>query len=57
MLKQPLPQQNAFVLDKGHHAVLKQTYIDGVARHAERLPKLPKIAYPRGVNSFVIQAD
>ena len=57
VLKQPIPQQNAFVIEKEHHAVLKQTYIDGVARHAERLPKVPKVAYPKGVNSFVIQAD
>lgn len=57
MLKQPLPQQNAFVLDKEHHAVLKQTYIDGVTRYAERLPKVPKIPYPKGVNSFAVKAD
>lgn len=56
VLKQPLPQQNAYVLERDHHVVLKQTYIDGVARHGERLPKVPGVAYPRSVNSFVIAA-
>jgi len=56
VLKQPLPQQNAYVLDKDHHLLLKHTYIDGVARYGERLPRLPRVAYPRGVNSFVIQS-
>jgi hypothetical protein len=56
VLKQPLPQQNAFVLDKGHHMVLKCTYIDGVARWNECLPRLPGVAYPKDVNSFKLQS-
>lgn len=52
VIKQPLPQQNAYVLDRDHHLVLKHTYLDGVARYSECLPKLPKIAYPRMVNTF-----
>jgi hypothetical protein len=46
------PQMNAFILDREHHILLKQTYIDGVARHREQLPKAPKTAYPRSVNTF-----
>jgi len=49
---QPIPQQNAFIVDKDHHSRLKKTYIDGVARHSEKLPKEPRIAYPRKVVSF-----
>lgn len=55
--KQPIQQQNAYVLDRDHHIALKRTYIDGVARHQERLPRIPKVAYPREVNSFVVQAE
>lgn len=57
VLKQPLPQQNAYVLDKEHHLVLKNTYIDGVARHGEQLPRIPKIAYPLAVNTFVCKSS
>ncbi len=56
VLKQPFPQQNAYVLDRDHHIVLKHTYIDGVARHGERLPRVSNAAYPRSVNSFAIQS-
>jgi len=52
--KQFQPQMNAFILDKDHHNFLKQTYIDGVARHREQLPKAPKTAYPRAVNTFQV---
>jgi hypothetical protein len=54
MVKQLKPQMNAFILDRDHHLALKRTYIDGVARHAENLPKVPKIAYPQSVNTFWI---
>lgn len=54
VIKQPKPQQNAFVTDKEHHKFLKQTYIDGVARHKERLPKISSIAYPMKVFSVSI---
>jgi hypothetical protein len=57
VLKQPLPQQNAYVLDRDHHIALKHTYIDGVARHEERLPRVLKIAYPRGVKSFTVPSE
>ncbi len=56
VLKQPLPQQNAYVLDRDHHMVLKRTYIDGVARWSERLPRVPGVAYPKDVNSFKLQS-
>jgi hypothetical protein len=52
LLNQPLPQQNAFVVDKEHHQQFKRTYIDGVARHAERLPKVSSIPYPLKVVSI-----
>ena len=41
--------QNAFVVDRDHHALLKEVYINGVARHAESLPKVANVAYPKGV--------
>lgn len=50
--KQPQPQQNAFAVDRDHHLALKQTYIDGVARFSERLPKVSGIPYPKHVYSF-----
>lgn len=46
---------NAFVTDKAHHLLLKRTYIDGVARHSEHLPKVAGIAYPHRVTTFTIQ--
>jgi hypothetical protein len=52
LINQPLPQQNAFVVDKEHHQQFKQTYIDSVARHAERLPKVSSIPYPLKVVSI-----
>jgi hypothetical protein len=52
VLKQPQPQQNAYVLDRDHHFALKQAFIDGVARFAERLPRLSTVAYPLHVDSF-----
>ena len=56
VLKQPLPQQNAYVLDRDHHMKLKRTYIDGVARWGERLPRVQGVAYPRDVYSFKLQS-
>ena len=46
---------NAFITDKVHHLLLKRTYIDGVARHSEHLPKVAGIAYPNRVTTFTIQ--
>lgn len=57
IVKQPQPQQNAYVLDKGHHLALKQAYIDGVSRFGERLPRLSTIAYPLQVDSFSCQSE
>lgn len=51
---QKSPQQNAFVTDSGHHKLLKQTYIDGVARYHEKLPKISGIPYPLNVESICI---
>jgi hypothetical protein len=57
VVNQPQPQQNAYVLDKDHHLVLKQNFIDGVARFNERLPRLPTVAYPLQVDSFSCRSD
>lgn len=46
---------NAFVVDREHHALLIHTYINGVARYTETLPKRQGDVYPNGVNSFVIE--
>ena len=43
---QPIPQMDAYVLDKAHHLNLSATYIDGVTRHTEKLTKKSEIAYP-----------
>jgi hypothetical protein len=52
LVAQRIPQQNAFITDKDHHELLKQTFINGVARHIEKLPKVSGIAYPLKVVSF-----
>lgn len=54
LINQRKPQQNAFVTDKNHHLRFKQTFIDGVARYSEKLPKVTGIAYPLGVFSIKI---
>lgn len=46
--------RNAFVVDKNHHALLKEVYINGVARHSEKLPKVANVAYPKGVTPVEI---
>ena len=48
------PKQNAFVTERDHHVQLKKTYIDGVARFRERLPRVAGIPYPIDVNTMVI---
>ncbi len=48
-------QLNAYVVDRRHHKQLKQTYIDGVALYAERLPRISGIAYPIDVNSIELR--
>lgn len=56
VIKQAQPQLNAYILDRDHHMALKQTYIDGVARHNEHLPKVQSIAYPKSVNTFHLRS-
>lgn len=46
---QPIPQMDAYIVDKRHHENLCLTYIEGVARHAEKLYKHQAIAYPLNV--------
>jgi hypothetical protein len=41
--------QNAFVVDKNHHEILKEIYIKGVARFHERLPRRVSIPYAKNV--------
>lgn len=53
-IDQRAPQLNAFVSDRSHHEFLKRVYIDGVARHAERLPKTSGIPYPIRVTSICL---
>lgn len=57
VVNQKQPMQNAFIVDKDHHAILKEVYINGVARHSERLPKISNIAYPRSVSSIEVRGD
>lgn len=45
---------NAFVLDRAHHKELKQTYIKGVALHADHLQRIAGIEYPLNVKTFVV---
>jgi hypothetical protein len=52
---QKQPMQNAFVVDKDHHAILKDVYINGVARYSEKLPRLSTVAYPKGVTSIELK--
>jgi hypothetical protein len=47
---------NAFVLDETHHREQKATYIDGVARHDEGLPKTPGVRYPKAVDTFTVKS-
>ena len=54
LVGQSVPQQNAFVTDRKHHGELKQTFIEGVARFSESLPKVNGIAYPINVDCICI---
>lgn len=54
---QSVPQMDAYIVDKEHHKNLCMTYIDGVARHAEKIPKRQGIAYPIGVFSHRISIN
>ena len=51
-----LPQQNAFVVDAGHHVILKRTYIEGVAHHGTQQQKWPGIPAPVDVITFTVSA-
>jgi len=55
-VSQKQPMQNAFVVDKDHHAILKEMYINGVARFSEKLPKKTNTPYPKYVSTFVVNA-
>jgi hypothetical protein len=46
---QPIPQMDAYIVDKRHHENLCITYIAGVGRYAEKLHKRHDIAYPLNV--------
>lgn len=54
--KKKQPIHNAFVVDKKHHELIKEIYINGVARHAESLPKSARAAYPKDVYSIELQS-
>ena len=47
--RQAKSMQNAFVVDKPHHEILKEIYIKGVARFHERLPRRLSIPYAKDV--------
>jgi len=49
-----VPQIQGYVVQEKTHNNHKATYIDGVARHAERLPRLSHIAYPRCVSTIKV---
>lgn len=55
VVSQKQPMQNAFVVDKDHHAILKDVYINGVARYSEKLPRLSTVAYPKGVTAIELK--
>ncbi len=56
VVRQKQPMQNAFVVDKDHHALLKEVYVNGVARYAEKLPKISAAAYPNRVTTIELKA-
>jgi len=47
-------QHNAFVVDRDHHSGLKETFINGVSRFSEKLPKKKGVLYPVDVKSFCL---
>ncbi len=55
MLDQPLPQQNASVVSREHHERLKLTYVDGVARHKEKLILKPGIPTAKDVQTIELR--
>ena len=54
---QSVPQMDAYIVDKEHHKNLCMTYIDGVARHREKIPKRQGIAYPIEVFSHRVSLN
>ena len=44
--EQQIAQMDAYIVDKEHHQILCDTYINGVTRGNEKLPKKSNIAYP-----------
>ncbi len=55
VVSQRQPMQNAFVVDKNHHSLLKEVYINGVARYSEKLPKISNLPYPKGVTTIELK--
>lgn len=53
---QKFPQQNAYLNDEDHHLYLYQTYVNGVARHIEKLPRVPSVAYPKSVSTIIVES-
>ena len=54
VLNQRQPQMNAHVVDHEHHKILKNTYIDGVSRHEEEIPRILGVAYPMSVQTLEV---
>jgi hypothetical protein len=54
---QSVPQMDAYIIDKEHHKNLCMTYIDGVARYREKIPKRQGIAYPIEVFSHRVSLN
>ena len=55
IVNSPAPQVDAYVIDKPHLAILKETYFNGVCRLAEDLPKQKGIAYPIDVLTHIVR--
>jgi hypothetical protein len=55
--RQTKTMQNAFIVDKHHHEILKEVYINGVARFCEKLPKRASITYPKNVSTISLMSQ
>jgi len=54
---QSVPQMDAYIVDKEHHKNLCLTFIEGVGRYSERIPKRQNIAYPIQVLTHKISSN
>ena len=52
--EQQIAQMDAYIVDKEHHQILCETYINGVTRVKENISKKNNIAYPIFVNEHSI---